>query len=55
LINVHSYMKGIFLSVIIVTSVFSLFTFYDINAQEKIITAKSIGFAETTIIEFKKQ
>jgi len=44
--------RRIFLLLIII-SLASVFSFTELEAQEKLITAKSIGFEETTIIEFK--
>ena len=40
---------GVFLSLILI---FSFGVIHEANGQEKLVTAKSIGFAETTIIEF---
>jgi len=45
--------KGIFLSLILITSTFTIFSINEINGQEKLVEAASIGFEETTIIEFK--
>ncbi len=44
--------RRIFLLLIII-SLASVFSFTELEAQEKLITAKSIGFEKTTIIEFK--
>ncbi|MEE9535268.1 MAG: biofilm-associated protein, partial [Nitrosopumilaceae archaeon] len=48
----HWSFRRIFLLLIII-SLASVFSFTELEAQEKLITAKSIGFEETTIIEFK--
>ena len=53
LINMHWYLKGVFLSLIFVISLVSLFSFSELHAAANDVTAKSIGFEETTIIEFK--
>ena len=53
LINMHWYLKGVFLSLIFVISFVSLFSFSELHAAENDVTAKSIGFEKTTIIEFK--
>jgi len=45
--------KGIFLFLILASSIFTTTTFA--VAQEKVVEAKSIGFEETTIIEFKNK
>ncbi len=45
--------KGIFLSLILIISAFTIFSINEINGQEKLVEATSIGFEETTIIEFK--
>jgi hypothetical protein len=42
-----------FLSLLLVVSLFSAFSLNEVYAQEKVVTAKSIGFEETTIIEFE--
>jgi len=49
----HLSNKGIFLSLIFVASLFTLTSFQEVYAQESLVTAKSIGFEETTIIEFQ--
>ncbi len=49
----HSFFRGVILSLLVVFSIFSVFSFFDAQAQENFISAKSIGFEETTIIEFK--
>lgn len=51
--NMHWYLKGVFLSLIFVIAFISLFSFFEVHAAENDVTAKSIGFEETTIIEFK--
>lgn len=43
--------KGVFLFLILASSIFTTTTF--VVAQEKVVEAKSIGFEETTIIEFE--
>ena len=45
--------KGIFLFLILASSIFTTTTFA--VAQEKVVEAKSIGFEETTIIEFENK
>ena len=45
--------KCIFLSLILIMSTFTIFSINEINGQEKLVEAASIGFEETTIIEFK--
>ena len=45
--------KGIFLFLILASSIFTTTTF--VVAQEKVVEAKSIGFEETTIIEFENK
>jgi len=45
--------KGIILSLILITSIFTLTSIPELYSQEQLITAKSIGFEETTIIEFQ--
>ena len=45
--------KGIFLFLILTSSIFTTTTFA--VAQEKVVEAKSIGFEETTIIEFENK
>ncbi len=53
MINMYFSNKGIILSIFLITSVFTLTNIPELSAQEQQITAKSIGFEETTIIEFK--
>jgi len=48
-----SLQKGIFLFLILASSIFTTTTFA--VAQEKVVEAKSIGFEETTIIEFENK
>ena len=45
--------KGIFLFLILASSIFTTTTF--VVAQEKVVEAKSIGFEKTTIIEFENK
>jgi len=45
--------KGVFLFLILASSIFTTTTF--VVAQEKVVEAKSIGFEETTIIEFENK
>lgn len=45
--------KGIILSIILVTTIFTLTSIPGLSAQTELVTAKSIGFEETTIIEFQ--
>jgi len=49
----HCSVRGVILSLLLVVSIFSVFSFFGAQAQENLISAKSIGFEETTIIEFK--
>ena len=52
--NMHSsFVGGIFLSLLLVASMFGIFSLNEIVAQEKVVSAKSIGFEETTIIKFE--
>jgi len=48
-----SFTRGVFLSLLLVVSMFTVFSLNEIVAQEKVVAAKSIGFEETTIIEFE--
>jgi len=43
----------IFLSLIFIGSIFTITAFQEVYSQEQLVTTKSIGFEETTIIEFK--
>jgi len=45
--------KLIFLSLIFIASIFTITAFQEVFAQESLVTANSIGFEETTIIEFQ--
>ncbi len=45
--------KCIFLSFVFVTAMFTIFSINEVVAEEKLVEAKSIGFEETTIIEFE--
>jgi len=45
--------RGAVLSLLIVASIFVVFASAEIEAQEKLVSARSIGFEETTIIEFE--
>jgi hypothetical protein len=49
----HFSKRGIILSLILITSIFTLTTIPELYGQEQLVTAKSIGFEETTIIEFE--
>ncbi len=49
----HLSNKVIFLSLIFIASIFTITSFQEVNAQASLVTAKSIGFEETTIIEFQ--
>lgn len=49
----HLSNKVIFLSFIFIASLFTIVFDQEVFAQESLITAKSIGFEETTIIEFQ--
>ena len=51
--NMHWSLKGVFLSLIFVIAFVSLFLSSETQAAENDVTAKSIGFEETTIIEFR--
>lgn len=55
MINMHFSNKGIILSIILITSIITLFDVSEVYAQEQTVTAKSIGFEETTIIEFQNK
>jgi hypothetical protein len=48
-----SFTRGVVLSLLLVASMFTVFSLNEIMAQEKVVDAKSIGFEETTIIEFE--
>jgi len=45
--------KVIFLSLIFIVSISTITAFQEISAQKSLVTANSIGFEETTIIEFQ--
>ena len=45
--------KGLILSVMLIVSIFTLTSIPSVYSQEQTVTAKSIGFEETTIIEFQ--
>jgi len=47
-----SSVDGVLLCILFVISMVSVFSISEINAQENVVTAKSIGFEKTTIIEF---
>jgi hypothetical protein len=49
----HLSNKVIFLSLIFIVSIFTITSFQEVYAQASLVTAKSIGFEETTIIEFQ--
>jgi len=49
----HLSNKVIFLSLIFIASIFTITAFQEVYAQESLVTANSIGFEETTIIEFQ--
>jgi len=49
----HLSNKVIFLSFIFIASLFTIVSAQEVYAQESLVTAKSIGFEETTIIEFQ--
>ena len=53
MINMHFSNRGIILSLILITSIFTLTSISEVYAQEQLVIAKSIGFEETTIIEFQ--
>ena len=48
-----SFARGVVLSLLLVVSLFTVVSLNEIDAQEKVVSAKSIGFEETTIIEFE--
>ena len=45
--------RGVFFFLILIVSVFVVTTIPELYAQENTVTAKSVGFEETTIIEFE--
>lgn len=47
--------KGIILTLILIASIFTIIDIPELLAQEASVTAKSIGFEETTIIEFQNK
>lgn len=47
--------KGVFLSALLLSTVFTLFDISQIHAQQDPISAKSIGFEDTTILEFTNE
>jgi len=49
----HLSNKVIFLSLIFIASIFTITSVQEVYAQASLVTAKSIGFEETTIIEFQ--
>ena len=49
----HFSNKGIILTLMLVTSIFALSSISESFSQESAVSAKSIGFEETTIIEFQ--
>lgn len=49
----HWSFSGIFLLVLVVISISAAFTFDKLQAEEKLVTTKSVGFEGTTIIEFE--
>lgn len=51
--NMYFSNRGIILTLILVTSIFTLTSTPELFAQSQSVTAKSIGFEETTIIEFQ--
>ena len=51
--NSFSISKGLLLSIILFSSLFSILNFDNANAAEKEVTASSVGFEKTTIIEFE--
>ncbi len=53
MINMHFLKRQIILSLILITSIFTLTTIPELYGQTQLVTAKSIGFEETTIIEFE--
>ena len=51
--NMSKSIKGVFLSILLVSSLLSVAMLDNVEAQEKPVTAKSIGFEKTTIVEFE--
>jgi len=51
--NMHWSYRGVFLSLVLVVSIFTVFSISETEAQVKDISASSVGFEETTIIEFQ--
>jgi len=49
----HLSNRVIFLSLIFIASIFAITSFHEVYAQESLVIAKSVGFEETTIIEFQ--
>ena len=45
--------KGLLVSVILFSSLFTILNFDNVDAAEKVVTANSVGFEKTTIIEFE--
>ena len=45
--------KGVFLSIVLFSSLFLIISFDDVEAADKVVTASSVGFEKTTIIEFE--
>ena len=45
--------KGVLLSIILFSSLFTITSFNDADAADNVITASSVGFEKTTIIEFE--
>lgn len=53
--NMDSSIRGIFLLLLLVVSLFTFFSLNYIKAQQDVVDAKSIGLEETTIIEFENK
>ncbi len=53
MINMHFSNRDIILPLVLIMSIFSVVSISEIYAQSQLVTAKSIGFEETTIIEFQ--
>ena len=53
MINMYFSNKGIIISLILITSILTLTNVPELYSQTQLVTAKSIGFEETTIIEFQ--
>ena len=50
-----SFLRGLFLSLLLVVAGFTIFSLNEIDAQQNVVTSKSVGLDETTIIEFENK